>query len=61
MSGQIQADLGTVDGISFNSYPMSEQGFNEYVINRATFARHFSVPLQYISNKVGFSPITPTK
>lgn len=34
-------DLGSFDGIFFDTYPMSEAEFNEYVINSVTFGEHF--------------------
>ena len=34
-------DLGKFDGIFFDTYPMSETEFNQYVINSVTFAEHF--------------------
>ena len=33
--------LGEFDGIFFDTYPMSESEFTEYVINSVTFGEHF--------------------
>lgn len=33
--------LGLFDGIFFDTYPLSEQEFNQYVVEDVTFAQHF--------------------
>ncbi len=35
------SDLGLFDAIFFDTYPLSEEEFNEYVVDSVTFAEHF--------------------